>query len=56
MENIHETHFAEDPHCIGTPVFEKKNNLNNNLVALNQSDLLLSVSAVRYLLRDPDIC
>ena len=41
MENIHETHFADDPHCISTPSFEKNNiNNKNNLVPLNQSDLL----------------
>ena len=42
MENIHETHFADDPPCIGTPLFEKKNinNNQNKLVALNRSDLL----------------
>ena len=41
MENIHETHFADDPHCISTPLFANNiNNIKNNLVALNQSDLL----------------
>ena len=48
MENIHETHFAEDPqHCVSSPLFEKNLNINirkeknkNNFVALNHSDLL----------------
>ena len=44
MENIHETHFADDPHCISIPLFENRSNSikNNksNFVALNQSDLL----------------
>ena len=43
MENIHETHLAEEPRCIGTPMYEKNNVYNNNktdLVPLNQSDLL----------------
>lgn len=42
MENIHETHFADDPHCMSSPLFEKKNinNNQNQFVALNPSDLL----------------
>ena len=47
MENIHETHFADDLHCGSTPLFENNinNNTNdninkNNFVALNPSDLL----------------
>ena len=47
MENIHETHFADDLHCVSTPLFENNinNNINdninkNNYVALNPSDLL----------------
>ena len=39
MENIHETHFADDPHCISTPLFEKKTINNHNSISNNHNNI-----------------